>query len=138
MRIDFHRYFLLVLFLPTVGWSAWQCTAIDSTNNQWEARYSFQKMAINIALDLCKKSSTHPTTCRVSAQNCKGLNLEANSELLWRCTALDRSAATWNSNFYSDKTEAAMAAMNFCNSKSSLPDTCYLNFVTCMNSNDIF
>jgi hypothetical protein len=55
---------------------------------------------------------------------------------MWQCTALDQTGEPWQSNFYSQRLDAALGAKAFCKEKSSVPDTCYINLVTCINKNE--
>lgn len=52
---------------------------------------------------------------------------------MWRCTAIDITAQPWESNFYSNRDDAALAAQAYCKENSTLPATCYINMVTCAN-----
>jgi hypothetical protein len=116
--------------------SYWQCTTEDKTNKQWTAKSGYQKMALNLSYDACKKQSQYPDSCKASNNNCEGFYLGMSTKPLWRCTALDRTAIPWQSNFYSQRDDAALAAQAFCKNKSTVPETCYVNMVTCRNLNE--
>lgn len=140
------RCLLVLLCLPCSGFSAsenenstyWQCITQDKANKQWTARNSYQKVALNIAFSMCKKESEFPTSCKASKSNCEGFYMGMSTKPLWRCTAMDQTAAPWNSNFYSQRDDAALAAKAYCRENSSVPDTCYINMVTCKNFNEGF
>ena len=135
---------LVLICLPGLGISApvnenssyWQCITQDKTNKQWTARNGYQKVALNIAFAMCKKESEFPASCKASKSNCEGFYMGMSTKPLWRCTAVDHTAAPWNSNFYSQRDDAALAAEAYCKENSSVPDTCYINMVTCRNFNE--
>ncbi len=54
---------------------------------------------------------------------------------MWICTALDFTAEPWQSNLYPHRDDAALAAKDYCKQNSNVPDTCYINMVTCRNLN---
>lgn len=114
----------------------WQCTTEDKANKQWMAKNAYQKMALNLAFASCKKESQYPESCKATNENCEGFYLGMSTRPLWRCTALDRTAEPWQSNFYSQRDDAALAAQAFCKDKSTVPETCYVNMVTCRNLNE--
>lgn len=120
--------------------SYWQCITEDGANNTWSAKSNFQKAALNMAFASCKKESTVPSTCKTSESSCEGFNLgpgvSISNKPMWRCTALDEAAEAWRSTLYSGRDDAALGAKAFCKDRSDVPDTCYVNFVTCINLND--
>lgn len=115
--------------------SYWQCTTKDSIKKIWTAKNTFQKAALNQAFASCKKESTVPSTCKTSESSCEGFNMGTSSsnKPMWRCTALDEAAEAYRSTVYSQRDDAALGAKAFCRNKSSVPDTCYINLVTCVN-----
>lgn len=113
----------------------WQCTTEDKTLKQWTAKSVYQKVAINISFDACKKQSVVPLSCKAAKASCEGYIQGVNTSPMWKCTALDRTAIPWQSNFYSHRLDAALAAKAFCKENSSVPDTCHINLVTCRNVN---
>lgn len=135
---------LLILFLPMLSFASpedgnyWQCTTHDNANQEWTAQSTYQKMALNLAFDSCKKQSKNPATCKTSGADCEGYRNGLSTKPFWRCTALDKTATAWKSNYYSNRDDAALAAKAYCRSKSTLPESCYINFITCMNINDRF
>lgn len=116
--------------------SYWQCSAQDGADKTWTAKSSFQKSALNIAFANCKKESTAPATCKLSESSCEGFNLDFSNKPSWRCTALDQKAEAWRSNVYIHRDDAAFAAKAFCKERSAVPESCYTNFVTCIDSNE--
>ncbi|CEG56836.1 hypothetical protein [Legionella fallonii] len=138
------KYYGLLLMLACIqGFSApiaekinfWQCTTHDNANQQWTARNIYQKMALNIAFAECKKGSQTPASCKASKEDCEEFNQGMSIKPEWRCTALDQTAEPWQSNFYRHRDDAALAAQAYCKEKSVVPDTCYINLVTCVNLN---
>lgn len=134
-------YLLLLAFGYTTGFTApglergsyWQCTVEDSANKQWSAKSMYQKAALNNAFASCKKESQKPLSCKSSISNCEGFNQGMSLRPMWRCTALDQTAKPWQSNFYPQRDDAALAAKAFCRNKSSVPESCYINLVTCVS-----
>lgn len=135
-------FVLLLGFSATVGAEPvadgsnyWQCTTYDATNKQWLARSTYEKIAINVAFAACKKESTAPATCSATKNNCEQIVLGFSIKPMWVCTALDRMAQPWRSNLYSQRLDAALAARAYCRQNSAVPETCYINLVTCVNRN---
>jgi len=137
-----HHYFKCAVLILLSGSSSaftassyWQCVTEDSANKVWSARSFYQKAALNIAFASCKKESQNPVSCKTSASSCEGFNQGYSLRPMWQCTALDHEAQAWQSNFYAERYDAALGAKLFCKEKSGVPDTCYINLVTCMNMN---
>jgi hypothetical protein len=131
----------LLLFVPLIGFSMpnqdyWICRTQDINQMEWTAKSEYQKIALNLAFDACKKRSKNPSTCKASTEACEGFHLGKSTKSFWRCTALDRAADYWRSNYYHHKDDAIMAAKAYCKSKSSVPETCYVNVITCININE--
>lgn len=116
--------------------SYWQCITEDKTNRQWIVKNSYQKVAINLSFEQCKKESDFPSSCKSSKSGCEGFYLGMSTRPLWRCTSIDHTAEPWNSNFYSNRDDAALAAQAFCKQSSPYPETCFMNMVTCRNYNE--
>lgn len=139
-----HYALLLFLTLPAIGVSApsmennsyWVCTTKDKTDKQWSIQNYYQKVALNMAFAACKKESQSPASCKSSVADCEGFVQGVSTRPMWQCTALDRTAADWRSNFYSQPEDAALAAKAYCKENSTIPDTCYINMVTCRNLNE--
>jgi hypothetical protein len=131
------KYCLLLLISCNQGFAApvayWLCTTHDSANGQWSARSIYQKAALNIAYAECKKRSAAPKSCKASVDDCEGFNQGMSTRPSWRCTALDMTAKPWKSNSYRHREDAALAAKAYCKEKSVVPETCYINLVTCVN-----
>ena len=137
--INFRRYlFVITACVNTIAFaqpltSYWQCTTNDANNKLWIAKSIYQKAALNIAFANCKKQSTSPSSCKASVNDCEGFNQNMSIRPMWQCTALDESAESWRSNFYAQRDDAALGAKEFCKNKSTVPATCYINMVTCVN-----
>ncbi|WP_419421088.1 hypothetical protein ACNVED_07265 [Legionella sp. D16C41] len=112
----------------------WHCKAEDNAKQEWLAESSYQRSAVNKAMEACKKMSRSPETCRVFQGDCE---LFVNGESVrpaWQCTALDQMAKAWKSNFYPNSDDAALAAKAYCQQHSAFPNTCYVNLLTCKDS----
>lgn len=118
--------------------SYWQCTIRDSANNEWSSKNIYQKSALNIAYDACKKQSKAPQTCKASMSDCEMFNKEYNTKPVWKCAALDMNAQGWLGHSTSQGDDAALDAKSNCKRNSSIPDTCYTNMVTCVSYNADF
>lgn len=138
-----NRY-IIYCFLILLGISAssfaedlidnyWQCTAHDAIKNQWTSKSIYQKIALNFAYAECKKNSKFPATCQASRARCAKFVAGVNIMPMWRCTAFDREALAWRSNPYPNREDAALAANAYCKQKSSIPATCNINLITCIN-----
>lgn len=143
--IQYRKYYLLLLLLGCgAGYTSpiliknsyWQCVTHDSANKQWAAKSAYKKTALNIAFDACKKQSQQPVSCKASVSNCEGFNQGFSIRPMWRCTAMDKTAEAWQSNFYSQRDDAALGAKAYCKQNSTVPETCYINVVTCVNSKE--
>lgn len=113
----------------------WQCTTHDGTNKQWGAVSIYKKIALNFAFASCKKESVAPATCRTTQSNCEQFIQGVSIKPMWKCTALDRTATAWRSDAYSQRYDAAFGAKAYCQQKSRVPGTCYVNLITCSNKN---
>lgn len=121
--------------------SYWECTAHDDTKQQWTAKNPYRLLANNHALDACKKQSHHPTSCVSLTKDChysdhhelplKKLNSLTESSG-WQCTALDRNANVWHNHTHPQQEAAALEAKSSCQRNSRIPDTCYVNLITCV------
>ena len=130
----------LLIFMPLIGFTMptqdyWVCKTHDRDQIEWAAKSTYQKIALNIAFDACKKRSHDPSTCKTSQEDCEGFHLGMSTKPFWRCTALDRAADHWRSNYYHHKDDAIMAAKAYWKDKSSTPGTCYVNVISCININ---
>lgn len=119
---------------PNKPTSYWQCVTQDKTDKQWSAKNTFQKVALNLAFSTCKKESMAPLTCKTSKSRCEGFNQGERMKSGWVCTALDDFAQAWPSVVYSSREEAALGAKGFCKHNSAVPETCYINLITCANA----
>jgi hypothetical protein len=138
-----YGYFLLMSIISQLAFSAaptqddyWLCVTQDKTTKEWGAKSPYQKVAINVSFDACKKESTIPATCKSSKTSCERFVQGMSTSPRWSCTALDLTAVAWPSNFYLQRIDAALAAKDFCKDNSTVPDSCYINLVTCRNINE--
>lgn len=137
------KYIIIIIFLGASSLSFaesidlngnyWQCSSHDATNTSWKAKSVYQKIALNFSFAACKKNSQSPASCHTSKANCKQFISGVSITPIWQCTAFDRDANAWKSNHYPHREDAALAAKAYCKQKSSIPDTCYINLITCLN-----
>lgn len=128
--------FVLVLLLTNASFadetSYWQCTTSDKSNKQWVIKNKYERAARGQSFDACKKQSPVPASCET---DCEGFNHGVSTRPLWQCTALDQNAKAWISQTYAQRDDAEMNAKARCKTLSSIPDSCYLNTLTCVNLN---
>ncbi|KGP64403.1 hypothetical protein EP47_11565 [Legionella norrlandica] len=144
MRNCFFYSLPLLICLANTGLSApviskssyWKCVTHDKANKQWVANSPYKRVAMNMAFAACKKESEAPASCKTSDSSCEGFINGVSTRPLWRCTAIDLAAQPWESNLYPYRDDAALAAQAFCKEDSTLPETCYVNMVTCINKNE--
>lgn len=115
----------------------WQCSAQDSSDKEWIRKSPYERMAINLAFEACKKESAYPSTCHSAKNGCEAFIGGQSTRPLWRCTALDQLGKAWESNLYRQRDDAALAAKAYCLDNSGSPDTCYINLMTCRNLNEL-
>ncbi len=131
--------FVLLFSISAQGFAAdgnyWQCITHDASNKEWSSQSDYQKVALNYSFSACKKQSQLPTTCKATPDNCEQFIQGVSIKPMWSCLALDRQANPWRSDLYSQRYDAALGAKAYCQQKSSVPDTCYVNLVTCTNIN---
>jgi hypothetical protein len=130
---------LLSFILTTATWaegSYWQCTTVDNQEKQWVAKNPYDRVAINKAYDACKKQSTNPSSCKSSKENCEYFSDGMSTRPAWRCTALDQMSKPWPSNLHTNRDDAALEAKAYCQQHSGMPDSCYINLLTCNNLNE--
>lgn len=113
----------------------WECNAFDQDDNLWIAQSSFERGAINKSLDACKKMSKNPQTCKVAKENCFAKVNGISTRPMWQCVALDQMAKHFKSAYYTKRDDAALGAKAFCQEHSGMPDSCYVNLMTCENKN---
>ena len=141
-RIFLNLFFLLMILSNPI-WANddhWQCAAHDNQDKQWQAVSSYERVANNKAFEACKKESAVPASCKPTEDACdyimngKSSNLKPHQESSsssWTCTALDQAAASWVGKTYNNKDDAALNAKTNCQEHSKVPDTCYINLLTC-------
>ena len=136
-----HKYVLSLSILLIINpvWaedSYWQCSAADSKGMQWVVNHIYEQVASNKAIEACKKQSPAPASCNSLKDNCDYFSNGLSTRPLWRCTALDLMSKTWRNNPRPNRDEAAIEAKENCERHSSMPDTCYINLLTCKNINE--
>ncbi|GGI81369.1 hypothetical protein [Legionella impletisoli] len=115
--------------------SYWQCKAYDDQNHQWVAHSSYARVAINKAYEACKSQSKMPASCKTAHEYCESIIKGVTTRPMWRCTALDMHAHVWVSDLYTNRNDAALGARAYCEHRSGMPETCYVNLLTCNNEN---
>jgi len=133
--------FLILLFLSYQLYAenitdAWHCTAEDEAHKQWTSSSNYERAAVNKAFEQCKKESQFPESCKTSHNDCDYVVNGYSTKPMWQCKAMDQMAKIWPSNFYAQRDDAAIAAKAYCQQRSSFPDTCYINLITCKNVNE--
>ena len=111
----------------------WQCTAFDKDQVTWIHKSVYQLVAMSKAYDACKKLSRYPASCKIVKEECEVFVQGVTTVPLWRCTALDQMAKPWISQAYRLRDDAAIAARDKCKLSSAMPDSCYINLLTCRN-----
>lgn len=115
----------------------WECRAYDSTDKEWVAQGTYDRVAINEAFSACKKQSSSPGTCQAPKEKCEVFINGRTTRPMWRCTSLDQLSKAWRSGIYSQRNDAALAAKAYCHQHSAMPDTCYINLLMCKNLNEL-
>lgn len=113
--------------------SYWLCKAYDSDNNQWIAKSPYKRMALNSAYGDCKKESNVPQSCQAANEHCEDIIKGVVNHPKWQCTALDQMANTWVGDTYTSRDQAVTGAKAYCEKHSAMPDSCYVNLLTCKN-----
>lgn len=114
----------------------WECHAYDSTQKEWTAQGTYDRVAVNKAFSACKKQSTAPNTCQAPKETCEVFINGKTTRPMWRCASLDQLSKVWRSGIYSQRNDAALAAKAYCHQHSAMPDTCYINLLMCRNLNE--
>lgn len=131
-----HLLTLLILMVINPLWaddSYWQCHATDSKGMQWVVSHGYEQVATNKAVEACKKQSPAPESCKALRENCDYSSYGLSMRPLWRCMALDLMSKIWRNNPHPNRDEAAIEAKENCEHHSPMPDTCYINLLTCKN-----
>lgn len=136
---------ILFIFTPLIGFTMpsndttyWVCKTMDNNNLEWIVKNKYKKIATNLAFDACKKQSKNPKSCKTSANDCEGFQNGFSTKPLWQCSALDKGTGLWKSNYYAHRDDAAIAAKDYCKTQSTIPETCYVNLIGCINANTRF
>lgn len=114
----------------------WECSSHDAENANWTSRSIYQKIALNFSFAECKKNSKVPASCEISNDNCAKFTQGVNVIPTWQCTSFDKKALAWKGHRYENREDAALAAQARCKQRSSVPSTCFINLVACLNKNE--
>lgn len=114
--------------------SYWQCSVQDKNQKNWSAKNTYKRVALTMAMEFCKKESLSPVTCENTNPACIGFNQKEMHSTAWKCTAFDFTATSWVGDYYEHRDKAVLGAKNFCKHKSPLPDSCYVNNITCVSN----
>lgn len=131
-----YRLIWILLIIPMTAiastQSLWHCVVEDEASKQWSRYGAYERVAVSKAFEGCKKESTLPATCRVQSNGCDFIEEGAVvSTRHWQCLALDDQALSFLSAPAAHQDEAIFQAKALCRAKSRVPDTCYVNSVTC-------
>lgn len=126
---------LLGLIKPSAAEATWVCTARDANQVSWVITENYKRAGMAQALDACKKQSQVPGTCRMPESKCDSYVDGVLTTPMWQCTAIDFLAVPWRGAANTTPDRAALEAKLNCKENSSLPETCYLNYITCRNLN---
>ncbi len=132
-------YAVLAILFINSAWaddSYWQCSAHDIQGKQWMVNHLYEQVATNRAFEACKKESEAPVSCKALKDNCDYFSNGLSTRPLWRCTALDLMSKIWRNNPRPNRDEAAIEAHDICKRYSAMPETCYINLMTCKNLNE--
>lgn len=113
--------------------TSWFCTSRDVDKKTWSIKHSYQKPAIALALDACKKQSRVPKSCKLLESECDFFVNGISTKPIWQCEALDERAAPWPGKLHPDLDTAALSAKANCKENSSVPESCYIHPFTCTN-----
>ena len=137
---------LFYIFLLTTCWanndpgnnSYWQCTAHDKLKKECKGTNTYERVASSKAFEACKKESSIPMSCKTDKDYCyyftegtTNPKRDIENRSMWHCSAIDQQAKYWVSNLYSNQDEAVLAAKSLCQKHSPIPDSCYVNLITC-------
>lgn len=115
--------------------TSWRCKSSDGAHNKWVVTASIKRIARNSALEACKRDSTLYRTCTAKESDCMMMSHGMNTTAVWKCVALDRLAKSWQNYGNSKRNDAILAAKASCKASSEVPATCYVNTVTCRQTN---
>ncbi len=114
----------------------WFCTSKDIDKKTWSVNHVYQKPAIAMALDACKKQSRQPTTCKLRESDCELTVNGVSTRPIWACEAIDGIGQSFPGKLNPDRDTAALSARAECRENSSVPDSCYIHPFTCVNLQD--
>lgn len=130
--------FINLCFTPLTHAEAdyWQCSARDSTDKQWTVKSIYSVSANHKALEACKKESAYPKSCIViESKDCEGFYNGHSLRPSWQCTAIDQMGKAWSNTPAENQDDAAISALSLCKAQSKVPDSCYINSLSCTNVN---
>ena len=136
-----NKYLLMLLLLCIIepGWADdgyWECAAQDAEQKQWVIKSPYERVASTKAFEACKKQSIAPISCKIPKENCDYFSNGLNTHPMWRCLALDQMSKLWRSEIHTNRDEAALESKAFCQQHSPMPESCYINLMTCKNLNE--
>lgn len=136
-----NKYLITFLFLIFIRpcWaddSYWQCAAQDNQHKQWVVKSPYERVATTRAFEACKKQSVSPLSCKISQERCDYYSNGLSTRPMWRFLALDQMSKLWYSNIRAHRDDAALEAKAFCQKHSAMPESCYINLMTCKNLNE--
>lgn len=123
--------------LPYMADNYWCCIVSDSENKAWTEYSTYQLAASSRASEDCKKQSKDPLSCKITKNSCEHFIHGISTRPLWRCVAFDRHAKRWPSDLKTNREAAASSGEEQCRQHSSIPETCYVNLITCRNLNPV-
>lgn len=133
MKQPFFFLFLCFFMHPLQANVFFECQLSDDKNIFWKSSSVFEKKALNTVLDHCKKESINPDSCLKKNIICQEFSNSINTRPLWECTALDANAREWLGKADTAIDDAIFHAKAKCKSKSTVPETCYVYAVGCLN-----
>jgi hypothetical protein len=134
-----------ILFINTLWADSdnyWTCTVQDNEKHQWITKNAYKRVAINRAMESCKKNSHEPNSCDSTQIPCDYFSnndvietpvYKSNTSVTWHCPALDSLANYWVGPASSNRDRAYLNAKTFCHMQSIVPETCYVNLIACSN-----
>jgi len=140
-----HQYRIL-FFVPSLllcmvnhAWSEdsyWQCIAQDSQEKRWVVQSPYERVATTRAFEACKKQSAAPIGCKTPKDSCEYFTNGLSTRPMWRCMALDQMSKPWYSSIHANRDDAAIESKEICKNHSAMPESCYINLMTCKNLNE--
>lgn len=134
----FGVFCISIIFMQSIqAETIWECSIADTNNMVWKFNNSYEKKALNIVLEGCKKQSKNPESCHKNNIICEEFVNGVSTTPLWICTALDAQANPWKGKTSTIKEDALFSAKSLCKTKSSVPETCYVYPLACINQHEM-